>query len=88
MARPKKMVTVLVRAFWVVSDSRSTTPHSRIRLPKQNMPISGAAVGSNIATNSSSSKGKRMRSALLTTRNCAISMARSRSLVRARTMGG
>src|SRR5690554_4281992 len=43
--RPRKMVTMLISAFWAVSLKRSTTPHSRIRLPKQNIPSSGAASG-------------------------------------------
>src|SRR5690625_7022586 len=37
-AKPKKMVVILINAFCAVSLKRDTTPHSRIRLPKQNIP--------------------------------------------------
>ena len=82
------MVTILISAFWVVSDSRFTTPHSRIRLPNASMPISGAADGSNKATSSSSINGKIMRSAFETSRSCTISILRSASVVRAFMIGG
>ncbi len=45
---PSMMTTVFIRAFCAVSDSLSTTRHSRRRLPKANMPINGAARGTRI----------------------------------------
>ena len=75
-------------AFCVVSDKRSTTPHSRMRLPKASMPMRGAAVGNNNATSSNSVSGKRMRSVFDTSRSCTIWILRSDSLVNNFMMGG
>ena len=67
---------------------RSTTPHSRSRLPKHSIPIRGAAGGSSSVTRSISTSGNRMRSRRDTSRCCVISIARSRSVVSRRAMGG
>ena len=48
--KPRKIVTILISAFCAVSLKRSTTPLSFIRLPKQNIPNRGAALGRNNAT--------------------------------------
>ncbi|CSI56095.1 Uncharacterised protein [Vibrio cholerae] len=64
--KPRKMVTMLMRAFCAVSDKRSTTPHSRIKLPKQNIPSSGVAEGSSSAIKISSRSGKPIFSSLCT----------------------
>ena len=82
------MVTMLINAFCVVCDRRSTTSHSRMRLPNASIPISSAADGSNNATSSSNTSGKRMRSAFETSRSCTISILRSASVVSALMMGG
>ena len=42
---------MLMSAFWAVWFNRSTTPHSRMRLPNISMPINGAASGSRYAQN-------------------------------------
>ncbi len=85
---PRKIVTMLINAFWAVSLRRSTTPHSRIRLPKQNIPSSGAASGRNKTTAISTTSGKTIFSFLLTGRSCDILIARSFFDVSARMMGG
>jgi hypothetical protein len=78
-ASPRKIVVMLISAFCAAALSRSTTPHSRIRLPKHSIPSSGAASGSSRATRISSISGNTIRSRRLTSRSCTISMARSRS---------
>ncbi|VUS52460.1 hypothetical protein SB6411_05855 [Klebsiella spallanzanii] len=85
---PRKMVTILISPFCTVSLRRSTTPLSRIRLPKQNIPSSGAASGSSSATSSNSTAGKRIFSRLLTVRSCTMRIFRSLSLVSAFIIGG
>ncbi|SAW73348.1 Uncharacterised protein [Klebsiella pneumoniae] len=84
---PRKMV-MLISAFCTVSLSRSTTPLSRIRLPKQNIPSSGAASGSRSATSSNSTAGNRIFSRLLTVRSCTMRIFRSLSVVSAFMIGG
>ncbi|VGQ13420.1 hypothetical protein SB5544_05187 [Klebsiella variicola] len=79
---------MLINAFCTVSLSRSTTPLSRIRLPKQNIPSSGAASGSRRATSSNSTAGKRIFSRRLTVRSCTMRIFRSLSLVSAFMIGG
>ena len=49
-AKPKKIVTMLINEFCTTSLSLSTTKDSLIKFPKQNMPISGAALGSIMPT--------------------------------------
>ena len=86
--RPKKMVTIFINSFCEVLLKRSTTPHSRIKLPMQNMPIKGAADGNSAAVRISNTSGKTIFSCLPTWRNCAISINRSSGVVKARMMGG
>src|SRR5690554_7598202 len=45
--KPSAIVTILIKALRDVSAKRSTTPLSRIKLPKANMPTKGAASGNN-----------------------------------------
>ncbi len=66
---PRKMVTILISPFCTVSLRRSTTP-PRIRLPKQNIPSSGAASGSSSHQHESKSPGKSDFSRLLPPRSC------------------
>ena len=82
------MVTVLISALVVVSTRRLTTPDSFIRLPKQNMPSSGAASGNSSATSTSSRIGNRIFSSRPTGRNCSILMRRCFSVVSSRITGG
>jgi hypothetical protein len=82
------MVTVLMSECCVVSDRRSTTPHSRIKLPKQNIPINGAADGNSNATSNSNTNGNMIRSSFDTSRSCSITISRSARVVSARMMGG
>ena len=86
--RPRKMVTMLSRAFWAVVDSRSTTPHSRIRLPNMKKPMSGAAEGSRTTHSPRTTSGKTIFSTLPTWRICSMRMHRSAGVVRARMIGG
>ena len=67
--KPRKIVTILINEFCTVSLRRSTTPHSFIRLPKQNIPSSGAADGRTIATRINTTIGKKIFSVLDTGRN-------------------
>ena len=85
---PRKMVTMLIRAFCAVSESRSTTPHSRIRLPKQNIPSSGAASGRNNTTRISSASGNTIFSSFDTGRSWVMAMLRSFWVVNAFMIGG
>ncbi|MCY1457743.1 hypothetical protein D9M71_750640 [compost metagenome] len=55
---PRAMVTMLISALREVSARRSTTPASRSRLPKANMPISGAASGNSMPISTHSTSGK------------------------------
>ena len=87
-AMPRKIVTMLMRAFWAVSDRRSTTPHSRIRLPSMSMPISGAASGSRNAQRSVMRTGKQIFSIFGTTRSCFMRILRSASVVQSFMIGG
>ena len=86
--RPSAMVMMLISALREVSARRSTTPHSRSRLPKANMPISGAASGSSMPTSRHSSSGKTIFSTWLTCRSWVMTMARSSGVVSARMIGG
>ena len=86
--KPRKMVTMLRSAFWAVSESRLTTPHSRMRLPNMKKPIKGAADGISRAQSPKTTKGKMIFSSLPTCRICSIRMRRSDSVVSARMIGG
>ena len=87
-ASPSRIVTMFMSSFCAARLSRSTTPHSRSRLPKVSMPISGAAVGRKATTTASTISGNRMRSRRDTGRSCCIAIRRSRSVVSARMIGG
>ncbi|CSB62276.1 Uncharacterised protein [Vibrio cholerae] len=67
--KPKKMVTILISSFCAVLDKRSTTPASRIRFPKQNMPTKGVAAGKNRMVISSTTSGNTIFSVLPTWRS-------------------
>ena len=86
--RPRKIVTALMSAFCMVSESRSTTPHSRARFPSMNIPIKGAADGSNKPHRTRTSKGNMIFSRRDTYRNCRISIFRSFSVVSSFMIGG
>jgi Na+-transporting methylmalonyl-CoA/oxaloacetate decarboxylase beta subunit len=43
--KPKKIVTILINSFCDVLLKRSTTPHTFIKLPKQNIPTSNMIPG-------------------------------------------
>ncbi len=47
---PRKMVTILISAFWAVSSRRAVTPLSRKRLPSISMPIRELAAGTTRVT--------------------------------------
>ena len=71
-----------------VAGNRSTTPHSRIKFPKQNMPSKGAADGNSSATSNKSTNGNMMRSVCETVRSWIISIDRSFCVVSNFMMGG
>lgn len=54
---PKNIVTILIKAFCIVSESLSTTPHSLHRFPKVKAPIRGHASGRRIIHNPSTTSG-------------------------------
>ena len=63
-ANPKKIVTTLINSFCALLLNLSTTPDSFIRLPKQNIPTKGVAVGKNKIHRNSTAKGKMIFSRL------------------------
>ena len=67
---------------------RSTTPHSRIRLPSIRQPIKEAAEGTRKDTKMVTMMGNSTFSVLETGRSCFILILRSASVVRAFMMGG
>ena len=86
--KPSTMVTMLIKAFCVVSLKRSTTPLTRMRLPKQNIPSNGAASGRSKPTSNSKITGNKTFSRLLTCRICVMRILRSSSVVNAFIIGG
>ena len=85
---PRKTVTMFISSFCTVLLRRSTTPHSRMRLPSIRLPISGAAEGSSRETKIVTMMGKMIFSVLLTSRSCFISIWRSFLVVSSFMMGG
>ena len=45
-ARPRKIVTIFIKEFCIVSERRSTAPDSFKKLPKHSAPTNGVASGS------------------------------------------
>ena len=86
--KPKKIVVMLINSFCAVELKRSTTPDSRIKLPKQNIPTKGVAEGKKKIVMASTPTGKIIFSILVTGRNCFISILRSSSVVNAFIIGG
>ena len=85
---PRKMTTMFIRAFCAVSDRRSTTPHSRNRLPSIRQPTREVADGTSSATKAVTAIGKMIFSFLETVRRESMRMRRSFLVVSARMMGG
>ena len=83
-----KMVTMFIRVFCAVSDSRSVTPVSLKRLPSIRQPISGAVSGSSSATKIVTTMGKMIFSALDTERVCSIFTSRIFLVVSSFIKGG
>jgi oxaloacetate decarboxylase beta subunit len=71
-ARPKKIVVMLMISFCALLLKRSTTPHSNVKLPKQNMPTRGVAAGKNKIVRLNTISGKIIFSVFDTARNCGI----------------
>ena len=61
MVSPRKIVTRLARTFCAVSESESSTPHSRMRLPNIRKPTSETLDGATIPVMTVMTIGKRMR---------------------------
>ena len=70
--RLEGIVVILMISFCALLLSLSTTPDSRIKLPKQNIPTSGIAAGKNIAVKVSTISGKIIFSFLDTLRSSGI----------------
>ena len=85
---PRKITTMFMSSFCAVLDRRSTTPHSRNRLPSIRLPTSGAALGTSRATNAVTAIGKTIFSFLETVRRASMRIMRSFFVVRPRMMGG
>ena len=86
--RPRKMVTVFIRAFCIVSLRRSMHPHSRARFPIMRAPMREQADGSRIAHTVMTSSGKMIFSSLETGRICCILIFLSFSVVSSLIIGG
>ena len=71
-----------------VSTRRFTTPHSRMKLPSMNMPMSGVTAGISRAMTATATKGKMMRSRREPGRSSGISISRSAFGVSSRMIGG
>ena len=85
---PRKMVTTFRRAFCAVSVRRSTTFDSRKRLPSMNMTMSGAEAGTSSTTPIAAASGNTSFSRAVTRRAFRMRIARSRSVVSRRMIGG
>ncbi|MPN45336.1 hypothetical protein SDC9_192903 [bioreactor metagenome] len=85
---PRKIVTIFIRAFCMVSERRLATPHSLARLPNIRLPTSGVAEGSRMAHAVRTVSGKRIFSSFETGLSCCILINRSSLVVRARMIGG
>ena len=84
----RKRVTIFMSSFPAVLANLSTTPLSRSRLPNINIPIRGAALGSNRITITVTMMGNRMSSCLETVRDSSMTMALSSLVVRSLIIGG
>ena len=69
---PKKIVTMLIKAFCIVSDNLSTTPLSLHKLPNVNAPIKGQASGKKIIHNPNTTSGNTIFSLFDTSLSCDI----------------
>ena len=85
---PRKMVTMFISSFCMALLRRSSTPHSLARLPSIRQAMSGAAEGTNSATKTVTTTGKKIFSFLLTSRRGFITICRSFSVVSAFMIGG
>lgn len=85
---PKKMVAVSMMADCAVLARRLTTPHSLIKLPKNNMPSSGRAVGARKQQSKTPATGNINFSFFETTLGSGIRMSRSSLDVNRRMIGG
>ena len=65
MVMPSRIVTRLASSFWAVLLRRSSTPHSRMRLPNMRLPTSGALIGTMMPATAVTMMGKRIRASLL-----------------------
>ena len=84
----KKIVTVLINAFWDVSDKRSVTPDSRNKLPNINIPKREVIEGNNKEIKIVATIGNTILSKRVTSRNCSITTSRSFCVVNNFITGG
>ena len=84
----RKMVTMLHREFWAVSERRSVTPDSRNRLPSISMPRRAAMGGSSRLMRMVATMGNITRSNFVTGRSCSICTSRSFWEVKSFMIGG
>ena len=87
-AMPSMIVTMLQRAFCIVSERRSTTPLSFAMLPNMSAPMSGTAEGSRRPQRMTTTSGKTTFSIFLTGRSCFMWILRSASVVHSFMSGG
>ena len=87
-AKPKKIVTMLINAFCIVSDNLSTTPHSLHKLPNVNIPTNGQASGKKIAQSIRTTRGNTIFSLFETSLNCVIWICLSSLVVNNFIIGG
>lgn len=85
---PSRMVAVFMISFCRPRESRSATPHSRMKLPSASDPIRGTAAGRKTMQTSSISTGKSSRSRCVTGRSWRMRISRSRRVVSSRMIGG
>ena len=60
-----------------VSTRRLTTPHSRMKFPNMNMPMSGVTAGIRIASTAAAISGNRIFSSCETGLSCCMTICRS-----------
>jgi hypothetical protein len=82
------MMAMLEISFCNALESRSATPHSRMKLPSARLPMSGMASGSTSAHSAATATGNNTRSRRATSRGRVMRTSRSRFVVSSRITGG
>ena len=82
------IVTILIKAFCIVFESLSTTPHSLHKLPNEKAPTKGQALGRKRMQRDRTKRGKTIFSRFETSLNCLISICLSFFVVKSFIIGG